>query len=142
MSLEARKQVVPLLFAGLFLLIDRVFKWLAPTSTPLGNQLFGWEYFENPGIAFSIPLPTALIAVVTPIILILLFAYTTKGHARPGVWLGWWLVFFGAVSNLADRLLYGFVIDYLRIYQGVINIADIMILAGMCLIFFSKTDRS
>ena len=41
------------------------------------------------------------------------------------------LIIFGAVSNLYDRLKYGFVIDYFDLkYFTIFNIADAMIFFG------------
>lgn len=42
------------------------------------------------------------------------------------------LILTGAMSNLYDRLLYGFVIDYIDLkYFTVFNIADVMICGGV-----------
>jgi len=53
-------------------------------------------------------------------------------------------IIFGAISNVLDRLRYGFVIDYLDLkYFTVFNIADIMIVGGvlgLVLIFRKKVN--
>lgn len=141
MTQGARKQVYPILFAGLFFIIDRICKWLAPASVPIGNTWFGWEYFENTGIAFSLPVSQTIITFATPIILLLLLGYVS-GHAnRPRIWFGWWILLFGAISNFIDRILFGFVIDYFRIYQGIINIADIMVIIGIISILTATAEE-
>lgn len=48
------------------------------------------------------------------------------------------LIFVGGVCNLADRLIYGFVVDYIDIFLPVFNLADIYIASG--LIIFFKED--
>ena len=41
-------------------------------------------------------------------------------------------IIFGAISNMLDRLKYGFVIDYLDLkYFTVFNMADVMIVGGV-----------
>jgi signal peptidase II len=44
-------------------------------------------------------------------------------------------IIFGAISNLVDRLKFGYVIDYIDIkYFTVFNLADIMIVVGCSVI--------
>jgi len=96
----------------------------------------GWEYFANPGIAFSVPFPNAALIIGTPLILIGLLVYMGK-KTRPTLYqiLGTSLIFFGAVSNLIDRILFGITIDYFRVLTAVLNIADIMIVVGtLCIL--------
>jgi len=47
----------------------------------------------------------------------------------------------GALSNLIDRVLFSITIDYLRIFTSVINIADIMIVAGVVLLVLSEISK-
>lgn len=47
----------------------------------------------------------------------------------------------GALSNVADRLLYGGVIDYFQIGPlPVVNLADLMIVAGVGLLVFQMRE--
>ena len=48
---------------------------------------------------------------------------------------GYALIFFGALSNLFDRLLYHHTVDYLLIFTAVINLADVMIVGGFVIYF-------
>ena len=55
------------------------------------------------------------------------------------------LILCGAMSNLYDRLAYGYVIDwaYLGQWWPVFNLADVMVGAGLLLIiFFSNSSRT
>lgn len=131
------------ILAGFFLLSDRWLKWLAITAwrrpAPL-SRFFGWEPFFNPGIAFSIPLPLWLtILVTTPVVALLLhhifFSRLSLAQAA-----GFIFIVAGALSNLADRLMYRQTIDYLRVFTGVINVADLLIAVGL-LIFVLGTRR-
>jgi signal peptidase II len=49
------------------------------------------------------------------------------------------LILAGAISNFIDRLLFGFVIDYLAFFsRSYLNLADLMIAAGMLILISSK----
>ena len=49
------------------------------------------------------------------------------------------LIFFGALSNLIDRVMYSHTVDYFLILTAVINIADVMIAMGFVVYFvYSK----
>ena len=52
-------------------------------------------------------------------------------------------IILGAVSNLLDRITYGFVVDYIQtpLYWWVFNIADIMITIGVIGLIFSKNEK-
>ncbi|MBU1778489.1 signal peptidase II, partial [Patescibacteria group bacterium] len=58
-------------------------------------------------------------------------------------------IIFGAISNLTDRLEYGYVIDYFSLkYFTIFNLADVMIVIGVfCLfkkiaiLFYAKQNR-
>jgi lipoprotein signal peptidase len=44
------------------------------------------------------------------------------------------MIFVGALSNAFDRVTYGYTIDYLRVVNAIINIADILVVAGMIIL--------
>lgn len=125
---------------GLFLLLaDRIFKWLALDAWSAANMplsWLGWKPFLNAGIGFGIPLPNAVIIIFSAIILaavIYLWAARAGELTRNGFWEcggDLMLVFFGAGSNLYDRVVYGAAVDYWQILTSVINLADVMIVAG------------
>ena len=103
----------------------------------------GWEYFGNPGIAFSIPFPNILLIIGTPVVLLLLLSYVGKKATivTDQVFFGASLIFFGAISNLIDRILFALTIDYIRIVTSVINIADCMIVIGTILLLVRSTKN-
>lgn len=126
------KHIYTFSLVGIFFILDRYFKWLAPQIESIGTSFFGFEYFENRGIAFSLPVPQMITITITPIIIILFLIHVQK-HPTLMKWLGWFSLSIGALSNAMDRLLFGFVIDYIRIGTGVVNIADILIIIGVIL---------
>lgn len=137
---------------GFFLLADQLLKWLARSNPDFQYYIFGkwlgWEYMANPGIAFSLPFPNWLLVLIAPIIIFGLIVWAIK-HARRNMEHGTWntyllsLIFIisGAISNFIDRVLFSATIDYLRIFTGVINLADVMIVIGGFLLFVTPQLR-
>lgn len=116
-------------------LIDRASKYIALNKFhDDGIYLFGKLIFikleKNIGIAFSIPLPEILSIILIILITLLLFFIFTNSIKTQNKLQSTLLLFIiiGALSNLLDRFLYGFVIDFISIYKfPVFNIADAMI---------------
>ncbi len=148
-----KKHSFLILAVGVFLfLADRFLKhqalgaWAAPH---LFKNVVGWSVFFNTGIAFSLPLPSWITAIVTaPILLMVGWAIVQMlrsqsplptylplplPHNQTLNFLVATLLFSGALSNLLDRLVYGYVVDYFRIFTGIINVADVVIALGFVL---------
>lgn len=96
------------------------------------------SYWANHGLAFGLPLgKNFIIAATLPIIFYLI--YLASRHYRAG---HFWsvaaisLVVAGALSNLIDRLKFGFVVDYITLqpWYPTFNIADAMIVSGLLLL--------
>jgi len=139
--------IVLFLSSGLFLFLDRFLKWQAThgwSAPRLVGKYFGWQPFFNPGIGFGIPVPGFLIILLTVLILVLLaflLAHQIKIEKYYNVF-ALLLIFIGAVSNLVDRIWYGYTVDYFFLLTGYINLADVMIVAGFLLyICFSNSTR-
>ena len=121
-------------FLGFFL-IDRLLKHLALSgaSRAFLPGVVKFELFRNSGIAFSLPFSGPLVWVLSVAILALVVSlaakeFRAKRYALSGAF---GLFVFGACSNLFDRVVYGFTVDYL-IFLGrsAVNVADGMIVAG------------
>lgn len=119
-------------------ILDRIFKtWALKTRA---NQIIlpgilNARYMENTGMAFSVfsEQPIALTAFT----IILIFALTVWLLARPNespaFRMGLWLIVGGGLGNLYDRLVYGYVIDFIElafVRFAVFNWADICICIG------------
>jgi len=103
-------------------------------------------FYANEYIAFGIPLPQLLTIFLVVIILIVLSIFWWQALIKKNIWqlLSISIIILGALSNFLDRLLYGFVIDYLNIFiWPVFNLADAMIVFGVIiyLIFEFKKKR-
>lgn len=129
--------------SGLFFIVfDQILKFIArtnPTSTYyIWKPWLGWEYFPNTGVAFSIPFPYPLLIIATPLILIWFVIQIRKHQTTTLFNTGMIFIIAGAVSNLIDRMLFNFTIDYIRIFTSIFNLADVAIVAGAICCFFGN----
>ncbi len=134
--------------AVLIIAADRVTKLAISASIPLYSSrtviegFFDIVHTRNTGIAFSlfadagptvreILIPGMSVAAV--VLVVVLFFQSGSGSWRFQV--GLTLVLAGAVGNLYDRAVYGFVVDFLDFYVGgyhwpAFNVADSSITTG------------
>ena len=122
------------IFIGLFLL-DRVVKRvaLAGAAREFVPGVLKFELFRNSGIAFSLPFSGPLVWILSVGILAAVSLMAAKelraGKAAHAGAFG--LFVFGACSNLFDRVVYGYTVDYLIFFdRSAVNVADGMIVAG------------
>lgn len=124
---------------AVFFLLDRFLKYAALSlkseeTVPLISNFFSFRFTANYKIAFSLPLEGAWLSYVIFVILLILIFQLAKKVVRKNldceaIALG--AIILGASSNLIDRLIYGYVIDYFEItYFTVFNLADVLISAG------------
>ena len=142
-TVKTRVIIFSLLIALGFLL-DRIFKYIVETKLPneelfIVPKLFSIMLHQNQGMAFGINIPMWLIVTAGVIMLIALAfasAYSIKIKR-----LDWHysleLIFVGGLSNLFDRISYGYTIDYLHLYPySFFNFADLMIIIGCGLVIY------
>ncbi len=127
------------LLSGVFgIVLDQVLKYTArhhPEYTYyILDRILGWEYFENPGIAFGIPVPHTIVIPLTIGIIATGLWYAQKYTHTRTQYLALTLIIAGACSNLIDRILFGITIDYMRIVTSIINLADLMVIGGVLLL--------
>lgn len=101
------------------------------------------KYICNKNIAWSISITPAIFYVSWVIIFFLLLFFLFKGKpARQKFALI--LILSGAASNMFDRIIHGYVIDFIDLkFWPVFNLADIYITMGVVLLFFGliKNNR-
>lgn len=129
--------------AGAFFIVDQLLKTIArsfpDTTVDLIGSFIRWELFNNTGIAFSLFIPNWLVLIITPVLLVtILFFFLHNKKRTPQRLFAVFLILFGAISNYIDRFLFSVTIDYLRIGSSVINLADIMIVAGAIRLIVSE----
>ncbi len=125
-----RSQAVGIGILLLFLL-DRFLKWLALEGYSLrGPMGITFHFLANRGATFGLSVP--YIGLISLIVLIILTVYAYF-HPMTGLL----LIIMGGFSNVMDRLIYGYVIDYLHIPflpivgKTFFNVADVMIDIGV-----------
>ena len=101
------------------------------------------NYTENHGIAFGIfnRLNKFIIIVLVVLVLLTFAFYIFKNYKllkNKAVRLFLTFVISGGVSNLLDRLIRGYVLDYidLKFFPPIFNLADIYITVGMVMLAF------
>ena len=143
---------VVFVLAVFFVAWDRFLKMLAvqylsDKTVPLINGILSFDFVSNYRIALSLPLSGWWLNVfIFLLIAALLFAWLGQIKKRRfSTAAALTFLIIGAISNLLDRLLYGYVIDYFdwRIFTN--NIADIMIATGtssLILLFILKSNHA
>ena len=137
--------------SSIFLIIDIVVKVLVKSKLVLNESIkiidnfFYITYVKNTGAAWSILSGKQVFLILFSIIVIVsLFIYLYKKKIYTKLELiGYSLLLSGAIGNLIDRILYGYVIDYLNFYIfnynfPIFNIADCCIVVGIMLLFISS----
>lgn len=113
--------------AGFVILAD----WLSKFFVRKQNLLV----VENSGLPFGINTPGFFSFVVVSLAL-LLFLYFYRRYFGPRKSAAWSLIVGGAIANLLDRVPDGKVMDFIDIGISKMNIADIVIFAGIFLLLW------
>jgi signal peptidase II len=127
-------------------LFDRLTKWMAFKVPKAGVFLFsekfaGLRFYKNFNLIFNIVLPDWLIYVMISAILLPLFWFLAKNYRQKNIFLifSLSLIIVGALSNLIDRLYFGFVADFISFFDySIFNLSDAYIVGGVGLILISE----
>lgn len=144
-------------FSVLIVVLDQYTKYLTVTHIPLGGIVPFWDgvfhftHIHNTGMAFSLLEGGRWFFLVMT-----LAAFVLLGVALKKRWIthptGLWAlasIAGGAVGNLIDRVLYGYVVDMIEvefIRFAVFNVADCFVVCGAILLviyvfFFDKPRK-
>lgn len=132
----------------LILIFDRIIKFyfLENQKNIILNKYFSLEIFKNYGLTFGIDTGSKiaiLLSVSFFILLILFLIFNKKDNYKTNNIL--LIIILISISNLYDRLYYGYVIDYLNIFNLIIfNLSDLFIIILTCIIIFKiliKNDK-
>lgn len=142
---------------GIFLaIIDQLIKfWVNANLKEVGSisiidNLLSFTYVENRGVAFGSFAGNRWIFVVLTIILILgIIIYMFKNRPQSKIfYISVALILGGGIGNLIDRIMLGYVIDYISFsfFPPVCNFADYCITVGTVILmiyvlFFSSTAK-
>jgi signal peptidase II len=147
--------------AALMIVLDQITKlWVLDTLVPYQDVIqvtgfFNLVHVHNPGAAFSLFADQpgwqrgffiGVAAVASTVIVYLLAR--THPQSRRETWfcVALALILGGAIGNVIDRVLYGYVIDFLDVYAGTwhwpaFNVADSAITIGAGLLIWDSFKK-
>ncbi len=124
------------------LAVDRWLKAVALAGRAVEWPVGRFGLVENYGAVFSWPVRNSAVIVIMVIAIAGLAWYAVRLWRRGNFYrfVGAILMFVGAGSNLYDRLVHGFVIDwaYLGPWWPVFNLADVMIGVGVVVLLLNN----
>lgn len=148
--------MLTIIIAVVGFLVDRVAKILTLRYVkPVGSisvidGVFSFTYVENTGAAHGLFQGKVwILAAVSAVVSVVIIWYVAKNYKKLPTWLrvAFALILAGALGNLFDRVVYGYVIDMMQvtfINYPVFNPADNMLVVGvviLCIfILFIDTD--
>lgn len=148
---------VALLLSLLFAAADQIFKLLVVRDIkPVGskvivNGVLSFDYTENTGAAFSIMqggrwIFIGITALICILVIISMFRYS--GHEFCS-WAASVLIVGGGIGNMIDRIMHGYVVDYIHIsfFPAIFNFGDCCVTVGavfliLHVLFFTKSDKT
>jgi signal peptidase II len=136
-----------LIFIVLVIVFDQVTKYIAKSGLQEGTitlikDYFELVYVENRGAAFGLFQNMKFLLVgITSIVIIIMIYYLFKNRKMDIVLrISLILIIGGAIGNLIDRIILGYVIDFFHFYMKdffdfpVFNVADISVVCGTILL--------
>lgn len=148
---------VALAIGAVIIIADQLIKYFVNTGLkPVGevsviDGFFKLVYVENRGVAFGMfkDMRWIFVVLTSALLLIIIFYMFKKRPSGKFFYICAGLIIGGGIGNLIDRVIYGYVIDYLRIsfFPPVCNFADYCITVGVFLLviyifFFSSKFKS
>jgi lipoprotein signal peptidase len=123
---------------------DQLTKWLVTSRLALGSseQIVGSlkiSHVQNSGIAFGLfSQSTSLVIVLTSaVVLWMVFFFAHSGARHPLLPAALGLVVGGSISNLFDRVVHGYVTDFVDFgFWPSFNLADSFIVLGVAVLIF------
>lgn len=98
------------------------------------------RYTKNYGVSFGMFSNVEFITIIIPIVIMISMGYLFIKSQRLVTNIGLILLIVGAASNLIDRLVYGYVIDFIDVRFFVCNVSDIYIFIGACLLLLTYKE--
>jgi signal peptidase II len=130
--------------------LDRFFKQAAvsnllPSAThPIIQGFLHLTYVRNTGVAFGLMQGQRALLIFTGIVvcIVIMWLYAKTDQNDLLLKLSFAMILGGSLGNLYDRIMYGFVIDYIdfRVFP-VFNFADMMINVGILLVIVDLIFR-
>ena len=136
-----------LVISFLIIVLDRILKIIVTKYIPyektisIIKKVFYLTNVHNEGAAFSIMYGLRYILIGLSIVFLILLIYYMYKKKKTNIEFS--LIIGGLIGNLVDRIIFGYVIDYIGIiiykyYFPVFNLADALIVIGAIIFIFRK----
>jgi signal peptidase II len=129
----------------LLLGVDLFFQHVALKGIEFRHGVFRFALFTNAGIFFQWnPEPWIVFLIMLPVVLfVLVFWIRSLWVSVSSESVAWTVIVLGATSNIVDRFLFGFVVDYFHFWIfPVFNLPDLLILGGILLLFRTQREQN
>lgn len=135
---------------ALIVFLDEFLKYQGITTLPTETEVSSpsivqFAIHQNWGIAFDIPFKLEFVIFFSLLIGIgLLHAAYKNWKRHPDITVATLMILIGALGNLYDRIIYGFTVDYIILFErSAINLSDIVIVTGVFfLLWLSRRAKS
>ena len=139
--------ILVVILVSVLLGIDLLLKYLVSTyltTVNIINNFFSLTYVLNDGAAFSLFASRTYLLILIALICLFFIIYELKNNLDDRVLsIGYSLVLAGLLGNFLDRLMDGYIIDYLsfKIFTynfPIFNFADILIVVGIIIVIIKE----
>lgn len=137
--------------AAVLVAIDQIIKFFVSQNLkPIGSveiidNLLSFTYVENRGVAFGMFAGArwVFVGLTAIVITILVVAVIRKRNVQTLAYISIAMVIGGGLGNLIDRVLYGFVVDYISLsfFPPVCNFADYCVTIGVILFAYYEIRK-
>jgi signal peptidase II len=127
-----------------YLIVQNIPLWGSWSLLPALERLARFTFITNTGAAFGMfPQLGNIFTIIAIVVIVGIATFHTHlpiHHLWGRVSLG--LVLGGAMGNFVDRLMRGYVVDFIDIgFWPIFNIADISIVIGICILTYYLWDQ-
>ena len=135
------------LLVSVLLGLDLLFKYLVSTYLTTVNiidNFFSLTYVLNDGAAFSLFASRTYLLILIALLCLFFIIYELKSNLDDRILsIGYSLALAGLLGNFLDRLIDGYIIDYLSFKilgynYPIFNFADILIVAGIVIVIIKE----
>lgn len=146
MNKFSKRDSIYLAIVLILVTFDYIIKTKIKTIMQLGDSIdviknfFSITYVQNTGAAFGMFKNQKILFLIVGIVAILILVYSFSKTDSKIAKISISMVISGAIGNIIDRLLYGFVVDmfdFHAIWSYVFNFADVCVVLGVALLSFS-----
>ena len=139
--------VLSIVLVSVLLGLDLLFKYLVSTYLTTVNiidNFFSLTYVLNDGAAFSLFASRIYLLILIAIICLFFIIYELKNNLDDRMLsIGYSLALAGLLGNFLDRLIDGYIIDYLSFKilgynYPIFNFADILIVVGIVIVIIKE----